>query len=132
MHRNIHLKTDSIQHHHHPEGVVYRNFCFNSGTIAVSKITSRRWWCVESLFPIQHAQPSGQLSRHRTHLMIQALQAVALGSQEARRQRLPQRERHSLPGNHLLLPLSTCLSTFRGTHLSNSTCLTLALFKIGE
>ena len=25
-------KTDSIHHHHHPEGVVYRGFCPNSGT----------------------------------------------------------------------------------------------------
>ena len=41
-------KTDSI-HHHHPEGVVYRSFCFNSSTVAVSKVTSRRWWCIESL-----------------------------------------------------------------------------------
>ena len=43
-------KTDSI--HHHPEGMVYRSFCLNSGTVAISKITSRRWWCIESLFPI--------------------------------------------------------------------------------
>ena len=47
-------KTDSIHHHHHhhhPEGVVYRGFCLNSSTAAVSKIVSRRWWCIESLFP---------------------------------------------------------------------------------
>ena len=53
-------KTDSIHHHHHlhhhhhhhPEGVVYRSFCLNSGTLAVPKVTSRRWWwCIESLFP---------------------------------------------------------------------------------
>ena len=43
-------KTDSI-HHHHPEGVVYRSFCLNSGTVAVSKVTSGRRWCTESLFP---------------------------------------------------------------------------------
>ena len=43
-------KTDSI-HHHHLEGVVYRSFCRNSGTVAVSKVTSRRWWCMEALFP---------------------------------------------------------------------------------
>ena len=44
-------KTDSIQHHH-PEGVVYRSFCLNSGTVAVSEAISRRWWCIESVFPI--------------------------------------------------------------------------------
>ena len=43
-------ETDSI-HHHHPEGVVYRSFCLYSGIAAVSKNTSRRWWCIESLFP---------------------------------------------------------------------------------
>ena len=44
-------KTESIHHfhhHHHPEGVVYRISCLNSGTAAVSKITSRRWCCMES------------------------------------------------------------------------------------
>ena len=44
-------KTDSI--HHHPKGVVYRSFCFNSGTVAVSKVTSRRWWCIESPLPVR-------------------------------------------------------------------------------
>ena len=44
-------KTDSI-HHHYPEGVVYRSSCLNSSTVAVSEIPSRRWWCIESLFPI--------------------------------------------------------------------------------
>ena len=46
-------KTDSEHHHHHhhPEGVVYRNWCLNSGTVAVSNITSRRWWGTESLSP---------------------------------------------------------------------------------
>ena len=38
-------------HHHHPEGVVYRSFCLNSSTFAVSQIASRRWWCIESLCP---------------------------------------------------------------------------------
>ena len=38
-------------HHHHPEGVVYRSFCLNSSTVAVSEIASRRLWCIESLFP---------------------------------------------------------------------------------
>ena len=31
--------------------VVYRGFRLNSGTVAVSKIISKRWWCIESLFP---------------------------------------------------------------------------------
>ena len=45
-------KTDSIHHHHHhPEVVMYRSFGLNSNTFAVSKVTSRRWWCIESLFP---------------------------------------------------------------------------------
>ena len=46
-------KTDSI-HHHHPEGVVYRGFCLNSGTVAVSKFPFRWWWCIESVFPIMN------------------------------------------------------------------------------
>ena len=32
-------------------GVVYRGVCFDSSTVAVSEIASRRWWCIESLFP---------------------------------------------------------------------------------
>ena len=44
-------KTDSI-HHHHPDGVVYKSFCLNSSTFEVSTITSGRWWCTESVFPI--------------------------------------------------------------------------------
>ena len=44
-------KSDFIHHHHHPEGVVYRSFCLNSSTFAVSEIASGRWWCIESLFP---------------------------------------------------------------------------------
>ena len=44
-------KTDSI-HHHHPEGVVYRGFCLNSSTVAVSKFPFRWWWCIESVFPV--------------------------------------------------------------------------------
>ena len=49
-------KTDSIHHHHHhlhhhAEGVVYRSFCLNSSALAVSETASRRWWCIESLFP---------------------------------------------------------------------------------
>ena len=47
-------KTDSIYTTNHPEGVVYRSFCFNSSTVAVSEVVSRRWWCIESLFPIGH------------------------------------------------------------------------------
>ena len=44
-------KSDFVHHHHHPEGLVYRGFCFNSSTSAVSKVTSRMWRSVESLFP---------------------------------------------------------------------------------
>ena len=43
-------KTEFI-HHHSPEGVVYRSFCLSSGTFADSETASRRWWCIESLFP---------------------------------------------------------------------------------
>ena len=48
---DIFWKTDSINHHH-PEGVVYRSLCLNYSTLAVRKVTSRRWWCIESLFTI--------------------------------------------------------------------------------
>ena len=40
-------------HHHHPEGVACRSFCLNSNTFAVSEMVSRRWLCVESLFPLR-------------------------------------------------------------------------------
>ena len=43
-------KTASI-HRHHPEGVVYGSVCLNSGTLAVSEITSCRWWCIKYVFP---------------------------------------------------------------------------------
>ena len=46
-----HLRKNDFIHHHHPEGVVYRCFCLNSSTFAVSEIVSRRWWCIESPFP---------------------------------------------------------------------------------
>ena len=42
-------KTDFI-YNHHPEGVVYRTFCFLSSTFVVSETASRRWWRVESPF----------------------------------------------------------------------------------
>ena len=43
---------------------IYRQFCLNSGTVAVSKGTSRRWWCIESLFPACRAAQGGSaLSR---------------------------------------------------------------------
>ena len=45
-------KTESIHYHRHPEGVVYGSFCLNSGTVAVSKLISRRWWCIEYMFPM--------------------------------------------------------------------------------
>ena len=46
-------KTEPIhQHHqHHQEGVVCRSVRLNSGTVAVSNITSRRWSCIEFLSP---------------------------------------------------------------------------------
>ena len=51
-------KTDSIhRRHHHSEGVVYRSACLNSSTVAVSKIISRRWWCIEFLLPHMFAAP---------------------------------------------------------------------------
>ena len=36
---------------HHPEGVVCTSCRLNSSTVAVSETASRRWWCIESLFP---------------------------------------------------------------------------------
>ena len=33
-------------------GVVYRSCCLNSRTFAVSEMASRRWSCIESLFPV--------------------------------------------------------------------------------
>ena len=53
-------KTDSIRHHH-PEGVVYRSCCFNSSTVAVSEIVSRRRWCTGSLFPFTYLSLSPSL-----------------------------------------------------------------------
>ena len=46
-------KNDFI--HHNPEGLVYRSFCLNSSTFAVSETASRRWWCIEYLFPVSHS-----------------------------------------------------------------------------
>ena len=49
--RSLNRKTESIHHHHHHlEGVVYRSFCLDYSTIAVSYIVSRRWRSIESLF----------------------------------------------------------------------------------
>ena len=47
-------KTDCIHHHHHhhPEGVVYKNTCFNSSIFALSETAARRWWCIESFLPV--------------------------------------------------------------------------------
>ena len=63
-------KTDSM-HHHHPEGVAYRSFCLHSGTVAVSETASRRWWCIESLFP------GLQLRAHLAATQKVAIQACA-------------------------------------------------------
>ena len=70
---NSFRKSDSI-HRQHPEGLVYRSCCLDSSTFvyacvniyiyiyiymcvyiyiyAASEIVSRRWWCIESLFPL--------------------------------------------------------------------------------
>ena len=45
-----------------PPRVVYRGFCLNSVAVAVSKVTSRRWWCIESLFPILVLIGEGRVS----------------------------------------------------------------------
>ena len=52
------LSFDSLRRHHHyrhyhrhPEGLLYRSLCLKSSTFAVSETASRRWWCIESLFP---------------------------------------------------------------------------------
>ena len=65
-------KTDSIHHHHHhhPEGVVYRSFCLNSSTFAVSEIASRRWWCIESLFPSAQHERAGYINRLQYNIFI--------------------------------------------------------------
>ena len=36
--RNVVRKTDSVHHHHHPEGVVYRSLRLDSNTVAVSEM----------------------------------------------------------------------------------------------
>ena len=64
--RSITRKSDLMHHHHHhhhPEGVVYRGFCLNSATVAVSKLTSRRWWCIESVFPITYQSKGARATR---------------------------------------------------------------------
>ena len=43
-------KSDFIHHHDHPKGVVYRGLCLKPSAVAVSKVPSRRWWCIKS-FP---------------------------------------------------------------------------------
>ena len=50
---NVSRKSE-FTHHHHPVGAVYRSVRLNSSTCAVSESASRRWWCIESLFP--HSQ----------------------------------------------------------------------------
>ena len=37
-------------------GAVYRGVCLNSSAVAVSETASRRWWCIESLFPILYRE----------------------------------------------------------------------------
>ena len=62
-------KSDFIHHNHHPEGVVYRNFGLNSSTFAISEIASKRWWCIESLFPnAAPFRPWGQCLRCVTEM----------------------------------------------------------------
>ena len=34
---------------------MYGGFCLNSSTFAVSETASRRWWCIESRFPMLEA-----------------------------------------------------------------------------
>ena len=62
--RTICRKTDSI-HHHHPEGLCREAPCLNSSAVAVSEVASRRWWCIESLFP-------KCFTRTRTHMRTHA------------------------------------------------------------
>ena len=44
-------------------GGVYRSVCLNSGTFAVSETASRRWWCIESLFPLTACALRGKWQR---------------------------------------------------------------------
>ena len=48
-------------HHHHREGAVYTSFCLGSSSFAATEIASRRWWCIESLFPDGHRAVKGAL-----------------------------------------------------------------------
>ena len=57
-------------HHHHPEGVVCRGFCFNSGTVAVSEIVFRRWWCIESLFPLLFSRSDCAVFAHSCSIRL--------------------------------------------------------------
>ena len=54
---------------------MYRNLSLDSSTAAVLRITSRRWWCTESLSPLPGAPRGGGMLRH-TALAV-ALAAVA-------------------------------------------------------
>ena len=52
-------KSECIHHHHHqhhhPVGVVYiEAFVPILAHLQSFEIASRRWWCIESLFPISH------------------------------------------------------------------------------
>ena len=50
----IYIRKSDSTHHQHSEGVVYRGFCLNSSTVAVSKMASRRWWCIEYIYIYIH------------------------------------------------------------------------------
>ena len=63
-----------------PHGLVYRSFCLNSSTLAVSKVTSRRWWCIESLFPTRQCvkRCTGAQVRERERMHLRAVKSAHL------------------------------------------------------
>ena len=75
-------KPDSI--HHYAEGVFSSQFshtttttttqnlidCLNSRTFAVSEIASRRWWCIESLFPGNSVVCDSSITTRFNHIRV--------------------------------------------------------------
>ena len=100
-------KSDFLHHHQHPEGVVYRSFCLNSNTFAVSEIVSRRGWCIESLFPVTafntpaHSRPTQVFAHVTQHLRWRDIAHINRSSAAALVS-YPSRDKPSVRGDHCI------------------------------
>ena len=93
--------------------VVHRSFCLTSSTLAVSEIASRRWWCIESLFPVYELAQLDLIDR--------------MAAMHAHRVSTTKHTTTSHNNNHTLTHYHSSVSMFAIVVVLGLLCLTLLL-----